>query len=132
MRERINPRAGARNRSFGVTVSWRKTSERANAVLIVTIGGEVVKQLGLERGQRIVVERDRLAGRLYLRADPHEGWKPSWKEGCACVNIPLDDVTSEKRPAQGVAWEIVSGELSLRLPTWACPPVKIDTTKRAA
>lgn len=132
MRERINPKQGERNRGDGITVSWRPTSNRANCMLVVTLGRTMCDRIGLQKGLRVIVERDRLAGKLYLRTDAVEGWRPAWKEGCCCVNVPLDDVRTDRKPAQAVPCEVVDGEVVLRLPPWACPPVKIDTARRAA
>lgn len=130
MREQIIPRAGARA-GDGVTVSWRKSSARTSEVLVVTLGAASVTKMGLTRGRRVIVERDREAGRLYLRADAETGWRPAWKEGCCCLSIPLDDVRADRKPAQVVHTEWHYGELCIRLPPWACPPVKINARRAA-
>lgn len=138
MRERIVPKQGVTNRTGGVTVSWRKVSARAGRVLVVMMGKDLLATIGLAQGMRCVVERDRMLGRLYLRPcaeDTAEAWKPTWKDGCAAINAPLDDVkVAENKPAQMVMheWDASAGELCVRLPPWACPPVKVLVPGKAA
>lgn len=123
----ITPRFGARSRQ-GVTVSWRKVSARATKVLVVTLGRALCVEIGLTKGKRMKATHNMMAGKLRLEVVDAGGWLPTWKEGCAATNVPLDHVTlTERKPAQTVAWE--RGEngksIELRLPPWACPPVQI-------
>lgn len=130
MRERIEPRAGARA-GDGVTVSWRKASARLAPVLSITLGKAAIDRLGLKPGLRVIAERDRMAGKLFLKVDPDTGWKPAWKQGCCALFIPLDDVTSDRRSAQTVATSWDGAELCIKLPAWACPPIKIGVGRAA-
>jgi hypothetical protein len=135
--EAIAPRSGERHGNGGVTVAWRSTSGRSYLVLVVTIGTIACEPLGLKTGDRIRVERDRMAGKLRLTPGNETGWKPSWRKSptgcCAVMNVPLDDVTlTERKPAQAVKWDIENGAIVLKLPHWACPIVRVNVPGKAA
>ena len=124
-------------RGSGVTVSWRTQGGRKNPALAVSIGKVVCEKLGLEKGttrlkSRVVVERNRVAGKLRLRLAPEELRADAvrhvaWKDKGCTIAVPMDDVKlSEKKPAQDVVWTLEDGWLVVKLPHWACPIVKIS------
>ena len=126
--ETVAPRSGERARSAGLTVAWRRSSSRSNPVLVITLAGWVVRDLGLEKTHRLTIQRDRAAGRMRLclaagTADKGVSWKPSWRDGCVAVSVPLDDVVVlERKPAQATPYVLPSaGVLELTLPPWARP-----------
>lgn len=122
-------------RGASVTVSWRVPGGRGcNRQLCITISSGVCEAIGLRRGGRVVVQRDRFAGklRLLLADDKADGGRrPAWKRtknaDVAVVFVPLKDVTLDKnQPAQLVACEPKPGELVVRLPHWACPIAQVS------
>lgn len=133
--ERITTQLG---RGDTVTVSWRTPGGRSTPALTVSLSKSVCAKLGLsknEKGQpvqRVVVERDRMAGRVRLAVAPqgtprHDCRHVAWKDGGCSVGVPLDDVKlTEKKPAQDVAWEIKDGWLVIKLPHWACPMIHVS------
>lgn len=135
MWERVKTQLG---RGDSVTVSWRIPGGRATPALAVSLSKSVCQALGLrknEKGQpvqRVIVERDRMAGKLRIGVAPagtprHECRHVAWKDGGCSVGVPLDDVKlSEKKKAQDVPWEVASGWLVVKLPHWACPLVQVS------
>jgi hypothetical protein len=133
--ERIYTQLG---RGDSVTVSWRIPGGRATPALAVSLSKSVCQRLGLtknEKGsptQRVIVERDRMAGKLRMRIAPpgssrHECRHVAWKDGGCSIAVPLDDVKlSAKKPAQDVSWEVDAGWLVVRLPHWACPLIQVS------
>jgi hypothetical protein len=135
--ENIAPRAGERIGNGGVTVAWRRVSNRGTLVLAVTLGSAACEALGFKKGQRATVQRDRIGGKLRVTPSADEGWKAAWKESagatCAVLHIPLDDLTlTERKPAQAVKWEVEGNSIVLKLPPWACPIVRVNVSGRAA
>ena len=140
--EEIVPGVGARIGNGGVTVAWRKTSQRGAPVLCITLSAALATEMGMVRGKTwLMVQRDRLAGKMRVSvAKDTAGWRPQWRSTgkathawCACVYIPLEDVReANRKPAQTVAWEKDGADaVVIRLPSWACPPVKIETRRAA-
>jgi hypothetical protein len=132
-------------RSCGVTVSWRSAGGRSTACLSVSLGKTTVARFGLVKGtkpaQRVVVQRDRFVGKLRVilaTTEPREETRSvAWKgEGCS-LSVPLADVTlAENKKAQDVRWEFGKTEygtpcIFLKLPHWACPPIRVETGKAA-
>lgn len=118
-------------RSPGVRVAWRQAGDRQAMCLIVSLGGEVTRALGMtevghdgKRG-RVVVQRNRMRGRLRIRAAVKDDLKGdtravSWKNECATINVPLDDVAlTEKKPAQDTAHTFEGKCVEIKLPHWA-------------
>ena len=138
--ERIQTHVG---RGEHVAVSWRISGGRSTLALAVSISRSVCDRLGLRKNepgqpvQRVIVERDRMGGKVRLRLAP-EGAKRTesrhlaWKDRGCTVGIPLDDVKlKEKKPAQDVPWAIEDGWLTVKLPPWACPLVQVSGGKAA-
>lgn len=130
--ETIEPGVGARVGNGGIAVGWRCTSKRSQPVLSITLSADLCGQIGLAKGARVRVQRDRLAGKMRLSPDPAEGWKPQWRSwasnrtACACIYVPLEDVTlKDRKAAQTVPWEMDGSSVVMKLPAWACPPVKV-------
>ena len=98
--------------------------------------------MGAARGKRVVVQRDRMAGRLRiaLASETDDGarlmaWKRSKNSECATLFVPLKDVAEiiqAPKPAQTCRYEVGNGELIIKLPTWACPPVQMPSAARPA
>ena len=62
--ETIEPGVGARVGNGGIAVGWRCTSKRSQPVLSITLSADLCGQIGLAKGARVRVQRDRLgAGR---------------------------------------------------------------------
>jgi hypothetical protein len=120
-----------------VAVSWRITGGRATPALAVSLSKSVCERMGLEKNekgapvQRVVVERDRVRGRVRLRLAPaglprSECRHMAWKDKGCTVGVPLDDVKlTTTKPAQDVPWSIEDGWLVVKLPPWACPPIRV-------
>jgi hypothetical protein len=123
-------------RGRSITVSWRKPGGiGAKFQLSITIGSGACDAMGLRQGQRVVVQRDRVGGKMRLLVAPDDGTpgarRPTWKRSknavVAVVFVPMPDVRLDnKKPAQHVAHDVAPGELTLRLPHWACPLVRIS------
>jgi hypothetical protein len=85
----------------------------------------------------IVVERDRMAGKVWLQAAPPgtgrlESRHIAWKDKGCTVAVPLDEVRLDKsKPAQDVVGLIEDGWLEVKLPHWACPLIQISGGKAA-
>lgn len=138
--ERIQTYVG---RGEHVAVSWRISGGRSTPALAVSISRDVCERLGLrknEKGepvQRVVVERDRMAGKLRLQLAPPgtprtESRHLAWKDRGCTVGVPLEDVKlKEKKPAQDCAWLIEDGWLLVKLPHWACPLIQVSGGKAA-
>lgn len=139
-RERVLSRPG---RGDQVTVSWRRIGGRSTPALAVSLSRSVCDRLGLrknERGepvQRVVVERDRRAGKVWLQLAPEGTGRQAsrhlaWKDKGCTVAVPLDDVKlKEMKPAQDVPWTIEDGWLEVKLPPWACPLIQVSGGKAA-
>lgn len=133
--ERVMTQLG---RGDSVTVSWRIPGGRATPALAVSLSKSVCQALGLrknEKGQpvqRVLVERDRMAGKLRIGVAPagtqrHECRHVAWKDGGCSVGVPFDDVKlTEKKKAQDVPWEVTGGWLVVKLPHWACPMIQVS------
>lgn len=127
-------------RGDSVTVSWRVPGGRSTPAMAVSLSKGVATTFGLVKGSRqaVVVQRDRMAGKLRLciaTGEPrHERRSMAWKDGGCAVVVPLDDVRlTEKKPAQDVPWCFTDGgrHLEIKLPPWACPPVKVGAAGAA-
>lgn len=131
-------------RSFGVTVSWRTPGGRATPALALSLGKETCRSLGLvkqAKGQaaaRVVVQRDRMAGKLRVvlaTTEPPEHQRAvAWKSDGCTITVPLDDVKlTENKPAQDVRWEFEGDRTALivKLPPWACPLIQVSGGKAA-
>lgn len=139
-RERILTRPG---RGDQVTVSWRKIGGRQTPTLAVSISRSVCERMGLQKNQpgtpvqRVVVERDRMAGKVWVQLAPEgapriESRHLAWKDKGCTVSVPLDDLRLDKpKPAQDVVWAIEDGWLMVKLPPWACPLIQISGGKAA-
>lgn len=133
--ERINTQLG---RGDTVTVSWRIPGGRATPALAVSLSKSVCQRVGLhknEKGtpaQRVIVERDRMAGKIRIKIAPsgaprHECRHVAWKDAGCSIGIPLDDVKLPgKKPAQDALWEVNDGWLVVKLPHWACPLIQVS------
>jgi len=114
-------------RGSGVTVSWKLPGGKgASRQLRVQIGSGVARAMGLSRGDKVVAQRDRIAGKLRLLvAKPKDHgaravhWRQSAKAEMCHVFVPLLDVEQDDKPAQTVSYEVASGELIVKLPHWA-------------
>lgn len=133
-------------RGGSVSVSWRLPGGKgAGRQLCITVSSGVREAMGMARGDRVIVRRDRERGRLLLLPARAAGKGLCWPDGARAprwrctrnslvmqVWAPLLDVTLERdMPAQSVAMALTDGGLELRLPHWACPLVKV-TVGRAA
>ena len=139
-RERVLSQPG---RGDQVTVSWRKIGGRQTPALAISLSRSVCERLGLRKNdlgemvQRVVVERDRMAGKVWLQAAPPgtgrlESRHIAWKDKGCTVAVPLDEVRLDKsKPAQDVVWLIADGWLEVKLPHWACPLIQISGGKAA-
>jgi hypothetical protein len=129
-------------RGSGVSVAWRRPGgQGAGLQLALTLSSGVCAAMGAAPGCRIVVQRDRMAGKLRIAvAQPHEDgarkltWKATKFLHCATLFIPLRDVQEhvrEQKPAQTCRYEVAPGEVIIKLPAWACPPVLVANWKAA-
>jgi hypothetical protein len=132
-------------RGAAVTVSWRVVGGRGTPALAVSLSKAAAARLGLvkrakgEPVQSVVVQRDRMAGKLRLfvadQSVPRlEKRSVAWKDAGCTVTVPLDDVhLKERKPAQDVPWEFADGDrfLVVKLPPWACPLVKVEMGRAA-
>ena len=122
----VSGRRGSAERIRQVTMAWRITSGRSGPSCVITLGGEVVQNLGWKEKSRARVQIDRAAGLLRV-AVPEEGgnWSLLGKKGEKLLHItfPLP-LTAEKQPAARVEHEIANGALVLALPEWARVPRK--------
>jgi hypothetical protein len=131
-------------RGSGVAVAWRRKTSQTFA-MVVSLSKTTTADMGLAapaKGAppvRLVAQRDRMAGKLRLflaTTEPREHSRAcTFKQGGATMFVPLDDVKlAENKPAQEVPFEWDGQYLVLKLPAWACPPIKVATAppKRAA
>lgn len=125
-------------RSTSVSVAWRKPGGRGvKHQLGVNIPGAVAQAMGLERGMRVMPERNIETGRLRLtitqdRLGRLPNWKRSKNSDCCMVFVPLVDVSLPKsKPAQAVPCDIEAGALTLKLPPWAIAPKFVRVTSLA-
>lgn len=118
-------------RGGSVSASWRFPGGKgARRQLCLTISSGLCDAVGLAPGKRVVVQRDRVIGKLRLAvvAEKVTGARcPRWKKSAvadvAVLWVPLPDVVlRENRPAVSVQHEIAAdGALVIRLPSWALP-----------
>jgi hypothetical protein len=129
--ERIETSA---NRSNGVTVAWRVPNGRKNPALAISMTKKVAAEiaLGSTDNSKVVVERNRMAGKLRIRMAPedalaHECRHATWRTGGCSIAVPFDDVNlKESKPAQEVRWSVEDGWLVIKLPHWACPMIQVS------
>ena len=108
-------------------------------MLALSLGASICQQLGLEKNgkgapvPRVIVERDRMAGKLRVKAAPPgvsktESRHVAWKGKACTVGVPMSDVKLEgNKPAQDVPWLIAQeGWLVIKLPHWACPMIQVS------
>lgn len=125
-------------RGGNVSVAWRVPGGRTSACLAVSMGSTVAAKFGLAKRARVMVQRDRMAGKLRITLAPagtgrHETRCPAWKGNAACITVPLEDVKlTGTKPAQDVPWEFdADGAIVLRLPHWACPLIQVSGGRAA-
>ena len=121
-----------------VAVSWRIPGGRATPMLALSLGRSICEQLGLEKNgkgapvPRVLVERDRMSGKLRVKSAPAgvgkmESRHVAWKERACTIGVPMADVKLEgNKPAQSVSWSLEDGWLVVKLPHWACPLIQIS------
>jgi hypothetical protein len=122
------------NRNNGVTVAWRVPNGRKNPALAVSMTKKVAAEiaLGATDNSKVIVERNRMAGKLRIRMAPedalaHECRHATWRAGGCSVAVPFDDVKlKENKPAQDAPWSIEDGWLVIKLPIWACPLIQVS------
>jgi hypothetical protein len=122
------------SRSNGVTVTWRVPNGRKNRALAISLTKKVAAEiaLGAADNSKVIVERNRLAGKLRIRMAPedalaHECRHAAWRSGGCSIAVPFDDVNlRENKPAQDVPWSIEDGWLVIKLPHWACPMIQVS------
>ena len=130
-------------RDHQVSVAWRRNGTRVGRLLAISVGESICNQMGFQkhekgqRGQRVVIERNRMAGKLRLRLAP-KGTRPeeqrhlAWRTKGCTILVPLDDVkVQENKLAQDVVWSIEDGWLIVKWPPWACPMVQVSGGKAA-
>lgn len=118
-------------RGGSVSASWRfPGGQGAGRQLCLTISSGLCEAIGLRPGRRVVVQRDRSAGKIRLTVvdEPVSGarnprWKPSARANVCTLWVPLLDVeVAENKPAKSAQHEIAAdGSLVIRLPSWALP-----------
>jgi hypothetical protein len=129
--ERIETSA---NRNNGVTVAWRVPNGRKNPALAISMTKKVAAEiaLGPKGNRKVLVERNRMAGKLRIRMAPedalaHECRHATWRTGGCSIAAPFDDVNlKESKPAQDVRWSVEDGWLVIKLPHWACPMIQVS------
>jgi hypothetical protein len=129
--ERIETSA---NRNNGVTVAWRVPNGRKNPALAISMTKKVAAEiaLGPKGNRKVLVERNRMAGKLRIRMAPedalaHECRHATWRTGGCSIAAPFDAVNlKESKPAQDVRWSVEDGWLVIKLPHWACPMIQVS------
>ncbi|WP_135471026.1 hypothetical protein [Crenalkalicoccus roseus] len=101
-----------------VSLAWRRG--RGASFAVVTIGGQVLADLGWQAGQRIATDLALRAGLLRLRPAA-DGRKLAVRGSCGVATVPLPHVAdTTPRPAAPVAHRVEGQALILTLPGWAC------------
>ncbi len=129
-------------RGNGISVSWRKPGgQGAKLQLALTLSSGVCAAAGFTRDGWVFVQRDRMGGKLRLAVatEATDGarklvWKASKNSVCGQIFIPLKDVQQtllEPKPAQTCRYDVQQGEVVIRLPPWACPPVVVSVGRAA-
>lgn len=130
--ERIETSA---NRNNGVTVAWRVPDGRKSRALAVSLTKKIAAEiaLGTTDNSKVLVERNRMAGKLRIRMAPEDALAhecrhaTARKTGGFGISVPLDEVKlKENKPAQDVPWSIEDGWLVIKLPHWACPMIQVS------
>lgn len=132
--ERVPTKLG---KTYGVTVAWRKPSNRAQPMLNISVSKKLSQQIGVkkEKGaevQRVIVERNRMRGLVRVKlaeedADRRESRAIAWKAGGFTVSFPMEDMTAQDPiPAEDVIWEHKDEWLVIKLPHWACPMIHVS------
>jgi hypothetical protein len=130
-RERLIPTQNARD--SGVTVSWSLNGRRHHQCGI-NLSSQIVKDLGLEAGHRVRVDRCIETNRVWLsKTTGTDGWAINWKvrptSRSAQIRLPLPGIYGEKRPAVPCEHRMTAeGDLEISMPEWAQPP----SARRAA
>jgi hypothetical protein len=118
-----------------VTVAWRFVDgEKNQAVIIVTKA--LVDHLGWGSVRRVLIMTgtQQNLGKVYIVPSPPGATDcraAAVKGGTMTINVHLDGVQSERRPAQSVHYEIARGGIEITLPDWAARERLVANTDKA-
>jgi hypothetical protein len=128
-------------RGADVSVAWRRKGNADGFALMLSVSAALSARIGLvprpDGRLRVLAERDRMAGKIRIHVPEEQRTKHSraavFKNGATTITIGLEDLaltTPQKAERAQHDWD--GRYLVVKLPAWACPPVKVDVPPAAA